>query len=188
MQPRVPGIWPLLGVVAVGVAATLAVDLDITKTLINSAGLRTAIKAFTLLLSAGSGVYSYVRSEWRHSESSRKQERREARALLETTLTSSIQNLFIGEVLHAIRANLMLVSGSELQMLAGSNMLVFPDFKVRLRKGQGCAGAAWEQAESASISDFWRPLVATSTDLTTKRQKEKWHLTEEQVRLTAHIL
>ena len=109
-------------------------------------------------------------------------------AQLEITLTSSIQNLFIGEVLHTIRANLMVVSGSELKMLAGSNMLVFPDFKVRLHKGQGCAGAAWKQAEGSTISDFWRPVVATSTDLTPKRQKEKWHLTEEQVRLTAHLL
>jgi hypothetical protein len=188
MQRPVPGIWPLLGVVAVGVVATLAVDLDIVKTLITSAGLRTGIKAFTLLLSAGSGVYSYVRSERRHSESSQRQERREAMALLEATLASSIQNLFVGELPQTIRSNLMVVSGHELQMLAGSNMLVFPDFKVRLRIGQGCAGAAWEQAEGSSISDFWRPVVATSTDLTTRRQRDTWHLTEEQVRLTAHIL
>jgi hypothetical protein len=175
-------------VVAVGVAATLAVDLDITKTLITSAELRTAIKALALVLSAGSGVYSYARSELRHAESSQKQERREAMALLEATLTSSIQNLFVGELPHTIRANLMVVSGNELEMLAGSNMLVFPDFKVRLRLGQGCAGAAWEQAEDSTISDFWRPVVATKTDLTPKRQKDKWHLTEEQVRLTSHIL
>ena len=109
-------------------------------------------------------------------------------ALLEATLVSSIQNLFVGELPQTIRANLMVVSGNELQMLAGSNMLVFPDFRVRLRLGQGCAGAAWEQAEGSSISDFWRPVVATSTDLTTRRQRDMWHLTEEQVRLTAHIL
>jgi hypothetical protein len=30
--------------------------------------------------------------------------------------------------------------------------------------------------------------VAKRTDLTAKRQKNKWHLTDEQVRLTAHIL
>jgi len=188
MRRRMSGVWPLLGVVAVGVAAAIVVDLDATKGLITSVELRVGIKALALLLSAGSGVYSYMRSEQRHRESSHKQEKREAIALLEATLASSIQNLFVGELLQTIRANLMVVSHNELQMLAGANMLVFPDFKVRLRLGQGCAGTAWQRAIDSTISDFWRPVVATSNDLTARRQKDKWHLTDEQIRLTGHIL
>jgi hypothetical protein len=30
--------------------------------------------------------------------------------------------------------------------------------------------------------------VAKTTDLTAKRKKDRWHLTDEQVRLTRHIL
>lgn len=188
MRRKTPGIWLLLAVVTVGVAAAITVDLDTTKNLIMSAELRTGIKAVALLLSAGSGVYSYMRAEQRYRESLQKQEKGEAIALLEATLASSIQNLFVGELLQTIRANLMVVSHNELQMLAGANMLVFPDFKVRLRLGQGCAGAAWQQAFDEAISEFWRPVVAKSTDLTAGRQKDKWHLTDEQVRLTRHIL
>jgi hypothetical protein len=128
--------------------ATIAVDLDATKKLIVSAELRAGIKAIALLLSAGSGVYSYMRAEQRYHESLQKQERAEAIALLEATLASSIQDLFVGELLQTIRANLMVVSHNELQMLAGANMLVFPDYKVRLRLGQGCAGAAWRRGTS----------------------------------------
>jgi hypothetical protein len=93
-----PGIWPLLAVVIVGVAATIAIDLDAAKKLIVSAELRVGIKAVALLLSAGSGVCSYIRAEQRYRESLQKQEKSEAIALLEATLASSIQNLFVGEL------------------------------------------------------------------------------------------
>jgi hypothetical protein len=182
------GLWLIITIALLGVAAALAVDLDMVKTLITSQAWRVGTKAVALLLSAGSGVYSYIRSEQRHRDSLHKQEKREAIALLEATLASSIHNLFVGELVPTIRANLMVVSDNELQMLAGANMLVFPDFKVRLRLGQGCAGAAWQQAIGSTISDFWRPVVAKSTDLTPRRQKDRWHLTDEQVRLTGHIL
>jgi hypothetical protein len=173
MPRRVRGLWLLLPIVAFGVMASLAVDLDTVKTLIGSSALRVGIKALALIFSAGAGVYSYIRSEQRHSESSRKQEQREAISLLEATLASSIQNLFVGELVSTIRANLMVVADDELQMLVGTNMVVFPDSKVRLRKGQGCAGAAWQQAVEATVNDFWKPVVATNTDLTTPLKKSR---------------
>ena len=188
MHRRMRGVWPLLGIVGVGVAVTIAMDLDTAKKLITSVELRAGIKAFALLLSAGSGVFSYVRSEERHRDSSLRQERRDAMARLEDTLASSVQNLFVGERPETIRANVMIVSKEELHMLASVNMLVFPDYKVRLRKGQGCAGVAWQQALDATVSDFWKPVVATSTDLTAGLKKDRWRLTDEQIQLTRHIL
>ena len=188
MRRGTPGIWPLLAVVTVGVTAAIAVDLDATKKLIVSAELRAGIKAIALLLSAGSGVFSYVRAEHRHHDSSLRQERRDAMARLEDTLASSVQNLFVGERPETIRANVMVVSKEELSMLASVNMLVFPDYKVRLRIGQGCAGVAWQQALDATVSDFWKPVVAASTDLTAGLKKVKWRLTEDQILLTRHIL
>ncbi len=188
MHRRMRGVWPLLGIVGVGVAVTIAMDLDAAKKLITSVELRAGIKAFALAFSAGSGVYSYIRSEQRHLESSLKQERRDTIARLEDMLASSIQNLFVGERPETIRANVMIASREELHMLASVNMLVFPDYKVRLRKGQGCAGVAWQQALDAAVSDFWKPVVATSMDLTSSLKKGKWKLTEDQIQMTSHIL
>jgi hypothetical protein len=82
----------------------------------------------------------------------------------------------------------MIASKEELHMLASVNMLVFQDYKVRLRRGQGCAGVAWQQALDATVSDFWKPVVATSTDLTTGLKKDRWRLTDDQIQLTRHIL
>ena len=110
MPTRVRGPWLLLPIVALGVIASLAIDLDAVKTLVGSSALRVGIKALALIFSAGAGVYSYIRSEQRHQESSIKQERREAVAALERTLFSSIQNLFVGESPQTIRANVMTVS------------------------------------------------------------------------------
>ena len=188
MSERVVGLKLLLPLVALGVAASLVIDLDAVKTLIGSSAVRVTIKALALALSAGSGVYSYIRSEQRHRESSRKQERREALSKLEATLASSIQNLFVGELPQNIRANLMIVSGYELRMLASANLLVFPDYNVRLRKGQGCAGVAWERAVEGPIDDCWKPVYATTVQLKPSLLKARWKLTEEQIRQTSHIL
>ena len=188
MPSRIRGLWLLLPIIILGIGASLVVDLEFFKTFVTSTPVRILIKGIALALSSGAGVVSYVRSEQRHRESSREQQRREAVALLESTLASSIQNLFIGERPETIRANLMVAAGNELRMLAGCNMLVFPDSKVRLRKGQGCAGAAWQQAFDATISEFWRPVVAMTTDLTRRRKKDTWHLSDDQIRLTSHIL
>lgn len=188
MPRRVRGLSLLLPIVALGVIASLALDLDVIKALIGSPAVRGVIKALALAFSAGSGVYSYIRSEQRHRDSSLSQERRDAMGRLEDTLASSVQNLFVGERPETIRANVMIASREELHMLASVNMLVFPDYKVRLRKGQGCAGVAWQQALDATVSDFWKPVVATSMDLTTGLKKDKWKLTEDQVLVTRHIL
>ncbi len=133
-------------------------------------------------------MFSYIRSEQRHYESSIKRERKDAIAKLEDMLISSIQNLFVGERPETIRANVMITSKDELHMLASVNMLVFADYKVKLRKGQGCAGVAWQQALDAAVNDFWKPVVATSMDLTTSLKKGKWKLTEDQIQMTSHIL
>jgi hypothetical protein len=155
VSERTRGLRILLPLVAFGVIVSLAVDLDAVKAMIASSVVRAAIKVLGRMLSSGSGLYSYIRSEQRHRESSLRQERREALARLEGMLASSIQNLFVGELSYTIRANVMIVSGDELQMLAGANMLVFPDDKLRLRGRQGCAGVAWEHAVKGPIDECW---------------------------------
>ncbi len=76
----------------------------------------------------------------------------------------------------------------ELRVLARVNMLVFPDYKLRLPKEQGCAGVAWQQALDSTVSDFWKPVAATSADLTATLKKDRWRLAEGQIRLPRHIL
>lgn len=90
--------------------------------------------------------------------------------------------------METIRANVMVVSGNELRMLASASMLVFPDYRVRLRKGQGCAGVVWQNAVEGPINDCWKPVYITRAQLTAKLQKEKWRLTDEQILQTSHIL
>ena len=152
MARRVRGLKLLLPMVILGVAVSVAVDLDAVKALIGSPELRAAIKVVALAFSAGSGVYSYVRSEVRQNESSLEQERKEALKRLEETLASAIQYLFVGEGRDTIRANVMTVSGEELRVLASVNMLVFPDHKMRLRKGQGCAA----QYGKKQLKGLWK--------------------------------
>ena len=82
----------------------------------------------------------------------------------------------------------MVVEHEELTMLASANMEVFPDYQLRLRRGQGCAGTAWERAVAASTYNFWRPVQATQTQLTKALLRRRWKLTEEQISRTAHIL
>jgi hypothetical protein len=188
MSFRIRGFWPVVSLATLGVIAALAVDLDVVKSLIGSSALRVGIKALALSFSAGSGVYSFIRSERRHHESSIKQERREALVELERTLVSSIQNLFVGEPREIIRANVMVVSGEELGMLASVNMQVFPDYRLRLHKGQGCAGVAWEQAVDGPIDDCWKPVYAAKAQLTPSSLKGRWKLTDEQIRKTKNIL
>ncbi len=188
MKERIRGIWILLPIVVLGIIASLVLDLDIIKSSIGTPWLLLTLKAVTLALAAGSGVFSYIRSEQRHKESATAQEHREALAQLEGTLFSCIQNLFVGEQVSTIRANVMTVCNDELCMRASANMRVYSDYKVRLKKGQGCAGLAWERAVECSMADCWQPIYVPKAQLTTTLLKKKWKLTDEQIRLTSHIL
>lgn len=188
MRTRIKGLGWLITIALAGILASIAVDQDPLRTLIGSSVLRMTIKAVALAFSAGSGVFSYVRSEQRHAESSEKQARKESIESFEEMLLSAIQNLFVGEMTSTIRANVMLTSGEVLEMLASANMRIFPDYDVRLRKGQGCAGVAWEHAVQGSVDDFWKPLYASQTQLTVPQLKRRWHLSDDQIRLTRHIL
>lgn len=114
--------------------------------------------------------------------------RKEALKRLEETLASAIQFLFVGEARDTIRANVMTVSGEDLRMLASVNMLVFPDHRMRLRRGKGCAGSAWARAVAGPIEDCWKPVYATETMLTPSLLKERWKLSDEQIAQTRHIL
>jgi len=147
-----------------------------------------ALKAAALVLAAGSGVFSYVRSEQRHRESAEARSRRDAMAELEATLFSCIQNLFVGERLPTIRANVMTAEEDELRMPASANMRVYSDYRVRLKKGQGCAGLAWQRAVDGPVAECAQPVYVPKAQLTTASLRRKWKLTEEQIRLTSHIL
>jgi hypothetical protein len=114
--------------------------------------------------------------------------RKESLVRLEEMLSSAIRHLFVEETTADIRANVMTATGSDLRMLASRNMLVFPDYKVTLRRGQGCAGYAWEKAETGPMEDFWKPTVATQAQLTPSFLKDKWKLSDEQIQETRHIL
>jgi hypothetical protein len=130
----------------------------------------------------------FRRSEIRHRETSIEQGKKEALKRLEETLASAVQHLFAGEARETIRTNVMTVSGGQLRILASVNMLVFPDHKMRLRKGQGCAGSVWEKALEGSLEDFWKPVYANEAQLAAPLLKTKWRLTEAQISLTQHIL
>jgi hypothetical protein len=82
----------------------------------------------------------------------------------------------------------MIVSGDVLRMFCSVNMEVSPDVHVTLRKGQGCAGVAWKQAVDGPIGDCWKPVYAPRAQLTPRRLKERWKLTEEQIERTGDIL
>lgn len=188
MKHRIRGLGWLLCIAVAGILLSLSVDQDPIKSLITSPVIRLIAKLIGMGFSAGAGVFSYYRSEKRHLDTSVVQAREKARAHLADMLVSAIQNIFIGETPQTIRANIMLTEGDELHMLASANMDVFPDFKVHLRKGQGCAGLAWEQALSTSMNDCWRPVLATQAQLTRAQLRRRWNLSDDQVAKTSHIL
>jgi hypothetical protein len=188
MKDKVPGLKLLIPIAALGVVAAFAVDLLPSGSPVGAAWSRAVLRGVGLLLAACPGIISYIRAEQRHRQAIQRQECREALADLRQTLIASIPALFQGESGQSIRANVMMASDDSLRMLCSVNMEVFPDVRVTLRKGQGCAGVAWKQAVDGPIEDCWKPVYAPKAQLTPHRLKKKWKLTEEQIERTGHIL
>ncbi|MGA2763491.1 MAG: hypothetical protein ABSG17_09015 [Spirochaetia bacterium] len=188
MVEKVPGLKVLIPVAVVGAVAAFAVDLLPPWGPVGYGWTRALIRGAGLLLAACPGIISYIRAEQRHRQAAKQQECREAFADLRQTLVASIPALFEGESGQSIRANVMIVSGDVLRMFCSVNMEVSPDARVTLRKGQGCAGVAWKRAVDGPIGDCWKPVYAPRAQLTPRRLKEKWKLTEDQIERTGHIL
>jgi hypothetical protein len=188
VKHRIRGLVVLVLIAVAGILISLFVDQEPIKSLLAWPVVRFVVKLVGMAFSAGAGVFSYYRSEKRHQDTSIVQAREKARVHLTDMLVSAIQNMFIGETPQTIRANIMLAEGDELHMLASANMDVFPDFKVHLRKGQGCAGLAWKRAVSTAMNDCWRPVLATQAQLTRAQLRRRWNLSDDQVGKTSHIL
>jgi hypothetical protein len=188
MTEKIPGLKLLVPVAAVGAVAAFAADLLPAEALFGAGWFRALVRGVGLLMAACPGIISYVRAEQRHRQAARQQECREALAELRRTLVASIPALFLGESGQSIRANVMIASGDVLRMFCSVNMEVSPDVRVSLRKGQGCAGVAWKQAVDGPIGDCWKPVYAPRAQLTPRRLKQKWKLTDEQIERTGHIL
>jgi hypothetical protein len=188
MSRRIPGLGILIPLAAVGVFTSIAIDLDTIKAALPFPVVRFAIKAIALLLAATPSVISYAAAEKRHRQSSINQSCRDGIAELENILVSAISILFDGEPSNRIRANIMVKTKKNLEMLCGANMKIFPDYKMSLRIGQGCAGAAWQRAMRGSISECWKPVYTPKAQLTPRQLKSRRKLSEDQVRITRHIL
>jgi hypothetical protein len=188
MTEKIPGLKLLIPVAAVGAVAAFAADLLPAGGPFGAGWIRALVRAVGLLMAACPGIISYVRAEQRHRQAARQQECRDAFTALRRTLVASIQVLFPGESGQSIRANVMTAPGDVLRMFCSVIMEVSPDVRMTLRRGQGCAGVAWKQAVDGPIGDCWKPVYAPRAQLTLRRLKQRWKLTDEQIERTRHIL
>ena len=174
--------------ILVGVAVQGLTDLGAVRTLIPDELARWMVKTVATCLAAVPALFSFRAAEKREIRAERRQRFRDAIAKIERTLHAAIRTHFQGEDPSTIRANVMIVSGGLLRMLASANMDYYDDAGVQLERNQGCAGIAWALAEERPLAECWVPVIAPHAKLRGRKPQKLWNLTEEQARVTSHIL
>lgn len=144
------------------------------------------LRAGLVLTAAAPGFVGLAIADRRHQRSEGARLRRERLDYLTRVLEGSVRKLFPGEDHYTIRANVMVVRDDRLQVLFQWNMEAYPDSRMSLGLGQGVAGAVWKAALEGNVSDFWRPLYAPLAQLSRRKLRSKWRLSDEQIRATAH--
>lgn len=163
-------------------------DLDAIKALLPYQATRWIVRTLATCLAAVPAIMSFRAAEQREVRAERRQSYRDAVAKIERALQAAIRTHFREEDPSTIRANVMVVSGGVLRMLASANMDYHDDVGVELSKNQGCAGITWALAESRPLSECWVPVVAPHAKLKGRKPQTVWNLTDEQARVTGHIL
>lgn len=146
------------------------------------------LRIASLAAAAIPGLYALARAENRYEQAERARSRRKALDDLRAMLTAAVKRLFPREDPSRIRANVMIVDGTELAILTSVNMELYPDAAIRLDYGQGCAGAAWRRACEAAMSDRWAPVLARNARLDPSALRDQWHLCDELIASTTHVL
>ena len=100
MSRRIPLLGLLIPIAAMGLAVSIAIDLDAVKVVFTSIPLRFMVKVLGLLFAATPGIVSYARAEHRPRQSIMAQSTKEAIADLEDLLVSAVAVLFDGEPAH----------------------------------------------------------------------------------------
>ena len=185
---------PIL-IAAMGVTGNIVLNTTWGTAHVDNPALTNVLKLLTSVAAVFPPLYSFVRAETRARDSEAKfklaeiqRRQRETIDQLRDLLRAAILKLFVGENLQTIRANIMVVADKRLRILCSINMEFSNDHSIEFDYGQGCAGTAWERAEEATMRERWVPLVAPRANLTPKRLKGIWRLSDAQIRQTAGVL
>jgi hypothetical protein len=171
----------------IGVLGNIILNTTWGVTQIQNSFTLNILKIVTYCAAVVPTLYSLIRAEARYQDSEKDRNRRLALDDLRDYLRAAIIKLFPGEDSNTIRANIMVPDGSQLVILCSVNMEFCKDFDIRLDFGQGCSGVVWNRANGKTMSERWIPVLASKANLTSKRLKEMWHLTDEQINTTKGI-
>lgn len=83
-----------------------------------------------------------------------------ALAPLERHLETSAKDVFGENNLGGVRANIMLVRRRRLKMICSWNIMSPREKEMKWKRGQGCAGQAWQNAVDRPVAEMWKPTVA----------------------------
>ena len=184
---RLRAVPLLILIVLVGIAANLIVEYAARQRQDWPAWIYLA-RAVALGAIAFPAVYAFYEADRRSKAAEAARRKSEGQDYLRGVLESTIRILFPSEKLTFIRANVMVVDGDELKVLCGWNMEAFPDSRLSLKYGQGVAGKVWKRAQENPMNECWLPVYAPNAQLEKEELATRWHLGEEVVRLTSHII
>jgi hypothetical protein len=181
----------LVCVAALGILASVALEFLPCESA--SRFLRATLRFIAVLVAAVPALYSLHRSEQRAAKADEnrliaeeERTRAEAASAIQRLLVAAITILFRDEAPEAIRSNFMLADQGYLTVLIGTDTVkLYGDDRLKWAIDQGCCGAAWAQAVTASPMDDWKPVIAPSVS---PARAATWNMTREQVRGTPHIL
>jgi len=180
--------WVPLLIVGIGIVGNVLLTTVWGEEHVQSLAVRDTLRIVTYIAAVFPTLFSYIRAEERYKKSEKERRKREALDKMRDLLRAAIVKIFEGEDPETIRANIMIEDGGELTILCSINMEFNHDYNIRLAYGHGCAGMAWKRACEAPMSERWVPVLAPKTQLSTKRLRDEWHLTDEQIGITRHVL
>jgi hypothetical protein len=183
--------WIIFAVSGLGILS--AVALESLPDSATTANVRGLLRLLATLAAAVPGLYGLLRAEGRAESAARQAQEAEAESkwnlaynTVKSALIAAIPYLFPKEDPGNIRANIMVEDEGLLSPYVFTDLMRLDgDSNVAWRKGEGCCGAAWQQALVPPIGDQWRPVIAPTIKANTARTR--WGLTSDQLRQTRHV-
>jgi len=183
--------WLVFSLSGLGILS--AVALESVPDSGTTANVRGGLRLIATLAAAVPGLYGLLRAEVRAERATRQAQDAEAESkwnlaynTVKSALIAAIPYLYPKEDPGNIRANIMVEDEGVLSPYVFTDLMRLDgDSNLGWKKGEGCCGAAWQQALVPPVGDQWRPVIAPTIKPSTARRR--WGLTPEQLRQTRHV-